>query len=268
VGGAERSARRKRQQQTAGKKAVASARASGVDRTKIIIGLVVVLLVAGAVIGGVLYSNAQKNKTAGQDIPVNSSAAAPDYPVTRDGVTVVVGKPDAKVTIDLYEDFLCPICGRFEAANSAAIQAKVKDGSIQARYHMVAILNNRSDPPGYSLDAANAALCAADANRFAAFHDSLYGKQPEEGARGYDKTQLTDLGTRAGITSPDFKSCIDTNHYTQQIQTAQDQITNTSYLQQDDGNGHKVFGTPTVAVGQKMIDTSDPQWLTNLLSAS
>jgi protein-disulfide isomerase len=271
VGGAERSARRKKQQQTAaGRKAVASAR-TGTDRTKIIIGVVVVVLLAGAVIGGVLYSNARKNQTAGQDIPVKSSAAAnpvPDYPVTRDGVTVIEGKPDAKATVDFYEDFLCPVCREFEDTNASAIQAKIKDGSLQARYHMVIILNGRSDPPGYSLDAANAALCAADAGRFPAFHDSLYGKQPEEGARGYDNAQLTKLGTDLGITSPDFKSCVDSGKYKQQIQSANDQITSTPYLQQDFGNGQKGFGTPTVAIGQKVVDTNDPQWLNKLLSAS
>jgi protein-disulfide isomerase len=269
VGGAERSARRKRQQQTAASRAVTSARASGTDRTKLVVGLVVVLLLAGAVVGGVLYANAQKNKTAGRDIVVQTpTTAGPSYPVHRDGVVVVAGKDDAKVTIDLYEDFLCPICRAFEQANKSAMEQKMQDGSLRVRYHMLAILNDRSDPEGYSLDAANAALCIADSGRFPDYHANLYNAQPEEGARGYDKGQLAKLGTDLGASNPDLKSCIDSGRYNAQIQAAQNEATNTPYLQQDPGNGKKSFGTPTVAIGQRMIDTSDPQWLNKLLSAS
>ena len=250
---------------------MASARAAGTDRTKIIIGIVVVVLLAGAVIGGVLYSNAKKNKTAGKDLggSVASSAnAAPDYPVRRDGVVVVAGKDDAKVTVDLYEDFLCPVCRVFEQANGLAMIAKVKDGSIRLRYHPVTILNNKSDPPGYSVDAANAALCVAEGGRFPAFHDTLYAQQPEEGARGYDKAQLAKLGTDLGVTTADFKSCVDSGRYNAEIESATDQIVSTPHLLQDDGTGRRVFGTPTVAVGDKLVDTSDPKWLDKVVAES
>ncbi|HEV8557455.1 MAG TPA: thioredoxin domain-containing protein [Actinophytocola sp.] len=259
MGGAERTARKKRQQQTAARKAVTSARSGG-GRTKLVVGIVVVLLLAGAVIGGVLYSNAQKNQTEGQSITPTSTRAG-DYPVRRDGVVVVAGKDDAKVTIDIYEDFLCPVCRAFEQANASAIEQKVSDGSLRVRYHMVTILNNRSDPPGYSLDSANAALCVADAGKFPAYHASLYGNQPEEGARGYDKTQLAKLGTDLGITAPDLKSCIDSGRYNADVQSATNQAVQTPYLQQDGG-----FGTPTVAVGQRVVSISDPNWLTKLLN--
>lgn len=241
--------------------AVAAARRT--DRTKLWIGLVVVLLIAGAVIGGVIYSNAQKNKTEGQTIPPVPVAAS--YPVQREDMVVVAGKSDAKATIDVYEDFLCPFCQRFEEANHSAIEQKLNDGSLRVRYHIVTILNQKSDPPGYSLDAANAALCAADGGQFPGFYRSLFAKQPEEGARGYDKSQLAGLGTALGVTG-DFKSCVDSGKYNQQIQAANDQVTELPYLKKDFGNGQVGFGTPTVAVGEKLVDTNDPQWLDKLLA--
>ena len=265
MGGAERSARRKRQAQLATQsKAVASARRSGPD-AKIIITVVVVLLVAGAVIGGVLFSNAQKNKTEGQVIPAKSASL--DYPVRRDGAVVVAGKDGAKVTVDIYEDFLCPFCRQFEESNASAIEAKLKDGSIRVQYHLVTILNDRSNPPGYSMDAANAGLCAADGGHFPDFFASLFGAQPEEGARGYDKDQLADLGTRLGITDPDFKTCVSTSRHSQEVQTAEDQATALTYLQRDFGNGRKGFSTPTIALGQTLIDTTDPAWLDKLAAS-
>ena len=249
-----------------GSKAVAAARRSGPDRTKIIIGVVVVVLLAGAVIGGILYSNAQKNKTAGQAIPAKSVSA--DYPVRRDGAVVIAGKDNAKVTVDIYEDFLCPFCRQFEDTNAAAISGKLADGSLRVQYHLVTILNSRSNPPGYSLDAANAGLCAADSNQFPAYFTSLFGSQPEEGARGYSNDQLADLGANLGITAPDFKTCVTSGRYNQQIQTAETQATSLPYLQRDIGGGKMSFSTPTIAVGQNLIDTADPKWLDKLLSAS
>jgi protein-disulfide isomerase len=265
VGGAERNARKKRQQTAAGR-TVASARASGTDRTKIIVGVVVVLLIAGVVLGGVLYTNAQKSKTEGQVIAPNTTASTVAYPARRDAAVVVAGKDDAKATIDVYEDFLCPFCARFETTNAAAMDRAMADGNLRVRYHLVAILKDKSDPAGYSLDAANAALCAADAGPFPAFHASLYKAQPEEGARGYDKSQLTKLGNDLGITAPDFTSCVQSGKYNQQVQAAQDQIKKTPYLQQDFGNGEKGFGTPTVTLGEKIIDVTDPAWLDKLLA--
>jgi protein-disulfide isomerase len=265
VSGAERNAR-KRRQEIAAKRAVAAARKAKSDRNKIIITVAVVLVIAGAVLAGVLITNNQKNKTADVAIAPKTVAVTSDISVKRDGATVLVGKDAAKTTVDIYEDFLCPVCGRFEAANADALTQKVNDGSIKVRYHLVNLLNNSSDPAGYSTDAANAALCTADAGKFPAYHASLYGSQPAEGARGYDKTQLTKLGQDLGITSPDFASCVSGGTYNQAVSDEYQKAKTTPYLQQDVG-GQRGFGTPTVAVGEKVIDTSDPNWLTTLTAA-
>lgn len=240
-------------------------RSTGPDRTKVIVGVVVVLLLAGAVIAGVLVSNAKKNKTEGQVIPALPTSVT--YQVHRDGAVVVAGKDDAKATVDVYLDMLCPFCRQFEEKYTGTLAANLAGGSLRVRYHLVTILNDRSDPPGYSLDSANAALCAADANHFTDFIGSLYAAQPAEGARGYDKSQLTSLGTRLGITTPDFATCISSGRYNADLQRAEAEATSQSYLQRDLGNGRKAFTTPTIASGQTLIDTTDPKWLDKLLTA-
>jgi protein-disulfide isomerase len=265
VGGAERTAR-KRRQELAAKRAVAAARKSKSDRNKIIITVVVVAVIAAAVITGVLVTNSQKNKTAEAVIATKSVTLAPDVTVKRDGATVLVGKDSAKTTVDIYEDFLCPVCGNFESTYSDSIVQKINDGSIKARYDLVNLLNDRSNPAGYSTDAANAALCVADdGTKFMNYHASLYGSQPAEGARGYDKTQLTKLGQDLGVTSAAFSTCVTNGTYNQAVSDEYQTARTTPYLQQDVG-GQTGFGTPTVAVGQKVIDVQDPNWLTTLTS--
>jgi len=273
VGGAERNARKKRQAQTRGPgNAVAAARRADTDRRKLYIGAAVVVVILAAVVGGVLISNSQKNTTEGKDIQAAPSSsqqtAMADVRVTRDGGVVVVGQPDAKVKLDVYEDFLCPICGHFEQTYGKTIEDHVVKGSVQVRYHMLPMLNNRSDPPGYSMDSANAGLCAADAGKFPAFHQSLYNDQPEEGSRGWDDQQLAKLGQNVGITSKDFTSCVTSGKYDSLAQAELDKATSAPYLVQDFGNGQKGFGTPTLAVGQKVVDTAKSNWLDTLVASA
>ena len=266
MGGAQRNERRKRQAEQRPGAVVAAARQAPADRTRIILVIVAVVVVGAALIAFAVISNNKKNKTEGQAIAPQTSAAAVSVPAKRDGGTVLVGKDSAKVTVDVYEDFLCPFCGKFEQTYHQQINQKVQAGELKVRYHMLPLLNDKSDPPGYSLDAANAALLAADAGKFIEFHDSLYavGTQPEEGSRGYDDDQLIKLGQDIGITSPAFAAGIKSNKYDSLVNAELDKAEKAPYLQQDFGNGQVGFGTPTVANGQKIIDISDPNWLNQL----
>ncbi|TCO62946.1 DsbA family protein [Actinocrispum wychmicini] len=256
----------KRRQELAAKRAMVAARQAKSARNKMLAGIVVVVVVAAAVIVGVIVTNNQKNKTADVAIAAKTVKMPGDLPVQRDGGTVLVGKDTAKVTLDVYEDFLCPICGNFESAYGTQMQQQVNDGNLRVRYHIVNLLNDRSDPPGYSTDAANAALCVADrGSNFVNFHASLYSAQPEEGARGYDKGQLTKLGQDVGVTSPSFASCVSNGTYDKAVSDEYQKARTTPYLQQE-YQGQKSFGTPTLAVGQTVVDWQDPNWLTKLIS--
>lgn len=265
MGGAERTARKRRQQQASGARNVAATRptrSAGPDRIKIVVGAVLAVLVAAFVVGGVLLTNASKNQTEERGIGVARAAA--EYPVRRDGGVVVAGKDDAKVTLDVYEDFLCPGCGNFEKRDSDTIEQKLAAGTLRIRYHMLPMLNNASDPPGYSLDAANAALAAADAGQFPAFHKSLFADQPVEGGRGWSDDQLIDLGTALGISSSDFADAVRTGRHDSLVQDEFRVAGQTPHLQAD-SNGQKVFaGTPTIANGTTVLDIGDPGWLAAL----
>jgi protein-disulfide isomerase len=242
---------------------VAQARGTSGDKRKWIIGIAAVVVVAALVIGGVIWTIADRNKTEGKVINPGqtTSALAGDVTQKRDGVVVTVGKTGAKASIDVYADFLCPICGQFEKTYKTQIEQAVNDGKLQVRYHMVPLLNDRSDPPGYSLDSANAGLAAADAGKFVQFHDALFANQPEEGKRGYDKAQLIKLGQDVGITDPAFAQTVNAGTYDQQINAAFQQIGTDPKLEQDFGNGQRGFGTPTVTSNGAIVSWQDPGWL-------
>lgn len=272
MGGAERRERQRRREEalrraartSSSKGRAKSSKGSGpgapptrtVDRArvrKVALGIGATAVVVAVVIGGLVWLDADKNATEGQAIDDKAGTQVDEQ---RDGAVVVVGSPKAKVTIDIYADFLCPACGAFEQRYAKAIAARVEAGDLRVRQHMVPLLNKLSDPPGYSGDAANAALCAADGGKFTAFHDSLFAAQPEEGKRGWDKGQLTKLGRDLGLGG-DFPECVASNRYAGELDAS---------LEAADKEIPK-FGTPTV-IGPDgtRIDWNNPEWLNNLFA--
>lgn len=247
--------------------AVAKARQDG-RRRKVTTGLTIVAVTAVVVLGGVLINNASRNGTEGASIAAdNSSRLRPEFAGTRDGVSVLSGSPSARLTLDIYADFLCPQCGKFQQSFAKTLEQHVNSGELRLRYHMVPLLVDASDPPGYSLDAANASLCAADAGKFVPFHDSLFAHQPKEGVRGYDKGQLTDLGTRLGITGPTFADCVTTGTYDEQLRAMLDTLSKDPALLRDGGRD-KVFATPTIVADGTIVDIRPSDWLTSLLTTT
>ncbi|WP_156753366.1 DsbA family protein [Actinokineospora pegani] len=249
----------------AGRSSVAAARAAGPDRTRLILGVIAVVVIAAVVIGGVIWTNNEKNATQDSSIPV--SAVNQDFPSSRDGASVLVGPDTARVTLDVYEDFLCPACGAFEDRYAEAMEKKMAEGTLRVRYHLVNLLNELSDPVGYSTDSANAALLAADEGKFLQFHKSLFDNQPAEGGRGWSKDQLIELGTAMGITSQAFADGVRAGTYDSLVTEAYEKARGTESLLQEGGSGQKGFGTPTLAVDNRVVDTSSPTWLDDLVAA-
>jgi len=92
---------------------------------------------------------------------------------------VVDGANGAPATLTVYEDFRCPACGQFESQFHGTVNKLRAEGKLKTEYHLVTLIDDNSGGRG-SARAANAALCAADAHRFRAYHDLLYKHQPPE----------------------------------------------------------------------------------------
>ncbi|MEU5690204.1 DsbA family protein [Actinosynnema sp. NPDC020468] len=250
MGGAERNARKKKQEQLAAAKAVTSAR-GGSDRNKVLIGIAAVVVLALVVVGGVIWSKSGSDEALSPPSGITSISV----PIKRDNAVVVVGKDDAKATIDVYEDFICPACGSFEAAYKEQIKKEIEGGSLRVRYHPLPFLVKFSDPPGYSANAANAALCATDEGKFWEYHETLFAKQPKENSAGYTKDELVKLGTDLGITGETFKTCVQSGTYDSAAQSEMDAVRGKDFFQ----------GTPAVVSGTQTLTWNDPDWLTNLV---
>lgn len=236
-------------------RSVAAARGSGRAHAGTVTAIAVVVVLAVVVFGGILLLRPDTSTAAAAIPPVTVANSAPAS-VAADG-TVVLGQPRAPHTLEVYEDPLCPICGQFEHANGADIRSAVDAGRVQVRYHLLNLLEARSNPPGYSLAASNALICSAENGAFPSYHDSLFATQPEEGAAGYADDQLAALGAAVG-TGPGFGDCVHSARHDPQIRAQLSAAENDPALLQDSGSGPS-FGTPTVLADGRVAAPDSPQ---------
>jgi protein-disulfide isomerase len=97
--------------------------------------------------------------------------------IPQDGTTL--GKSSAPVTVYLYEDFQCPICGQFSRETfPELVNRDVRDGDVKIVSEPLAFLGSDS------VEAARAALAAGEQNRYWPYSLLLFENQGEENS-GY-----------------------------------------------------------------------------------
>ncbi|HEY8719633.1 DsbA family protein [Pengzhenrongella sp.] len=174
-------------------------------------------------------------------IPVGKEGAAG----TTSGKTAA-GKTAA--TVAVYYDYMCPVCGNFEKANEAPLDALVKSGDITLEYHPISILDRLSQNTQYSTRSAQAAAYVADADpkHFVAFSEALYANQPTENSTGLSNKEIEALAVKAEVPKAVANKLFDKGgKFTTWVQAATKQ-----------GTLDGVSGTPTVFInGTKTPDS-------------
>lgn len=119
-----------------------------------------------------------------------------------EGTALVAGRSDAPVTVDVYQDYLCPFCGQFERANRDDLESLVADGTVRVRFHVMNFLDPQSGGTRYSTRAANAAVTVArdEPDKLVAFNAALFDHQPGEGSRGLGNDEIARLARAAGVS--------------------------------------------------------------------
>lgn len=153
-----------------------------------VVGIVVLLLLVGVVVA-----------RATDQGPVEVTAD----PAGESAYGVTMGPADAPRTIVVYEDFLCPFCGRFDTATFDQLADLAARGEVLVDYRPFSLLR-----PDYSTEAAGAfkvVLDAAGPEVALDFHAALFAEQPEESGPYPDTDALVDLAVAAGATEADVR---------------------------------------------------------------
>ncbi|MBF6046861.1 thioredoxin domain-containing protein [Streptomyces sp. NRRL B-1677] len=169
------------------------------DRTRrqlIVGGAVVAVLAVGA---GIVVAVSQLGKDGKSGLNESWEAASKQELVKPantggdKGTEILIGKKDAKHTLDLYQDMRCPICSVFEQSVGDTIDKDVKDGKYKVSYHVATFLDRNFGGSGSknALSALGAALNVSP-EAFSAYNKALYSKanHPNETKDDYAKDDV------------------------------------------------------------------------------
>jgi protein-disulfide isomerase len=159
-------------------------------------GVVILALVVAIVVSvmSAARSTVAPTSTAPSDRLVAPANATP-------GGAIAIGEATAPVRLELYLDYMCPYCGRFERANSAEIERLVAAATVRLELYPLSFLDRFSAGTRYSTRAANAVVTVADREPLAllAFNRALFDAQPEEGTPGLSDDEIAARAQAAGV---------------------------------------------------------------------
>jgi protein-disulfide isomerase len=176
---------------------------------------IAVLATIGALVAGVVLIAAivllQKPATTGGGTaggPDASFAAPAEIPPGDLGDTPgSLGNANAPLTMEITEDFQCPICGRFSNEQlGRLIDDFVRPGLLRIVAHDVDFLDRGSSTE--SLDAAAAAGCAGEQGRYWEYHAWLYANQHGENQGAFSPDRLRAIAGRVELDESSFAACL------------------------------------------------------------
>ena len=157
----------------------------------VIVGLIVAIVVS--------LVNAARPGGANDRTAANTSLVTPAIATAKGALTI--GESTAPVRLEIYLDYMCPYCGRFERANSAELERMVAEGTVRIELYPLSFLDKASNGTRYSTRAANAVATVADRapDKLQAFSNALFASQPAERSEGLSDSQIAKLATDAGV---------------------------------------------------------------------
>ncbi|GGB40234.1 hypothetical protein GCM10011492_33790 [Flexivirga endophytica] len=207
--------------------------------SKGLIGGIIAAVIVVVVIVAVFVTQANKSSSFAGSVPKGGTDNADGLRAYPD-VKLKSGAP----TVDLYEDFQCPICNDLEKSNGEQILKMAKDGQVKVVWHLMTFLEDNFRNQPASTIAANGLYCAADAGKAAEYHTKAFaGQRPEQQeAQGdsFTKADIKKYGKQAGIAGAKltkFNSCVDKGSYNKYVKSTMDKAGK---------NG--VTGTPTLFI--------------------
>jgi protein-disulfide isomerase len=227
-------------------------------RTKVLLqgGIILASIAIIAVIGLVIFNSIRPAgpgpaNMASDGIQLSQGAVATTTPALEAGEDPIPNERDEAagvLDIQMFVDYLCPICRSFEETNGAYISSLMENGNTTVEIHPIAILDRLSQGTKYSTRAVNAAACVANSspNDYYAFHNLLFANQPAENTTGLTDDELIALTVEAGVDDAEtIASCIRDQEFKAWVAASTARALNGPI---PNSNVDKVQGTPTVIV--------------------
>ncbi|MEU5051016.1 thioredoxin domain-containing protein [Streptomyces sp. NPDC021096] len=137
-------------------------------RRQLLVGGAIVAVLAIAAGAGVALTKAtdgsKNNKVSSEDWESAAKEREFKKPANSTGdkgASVVLGKQDAKNTLEVFEDMRCPVCSGFEQTVGETVLKDLKDGKYKVQYRMGTFLDRNPMIKGSGSKNALSALGAA-----------------------------------------------------------------------------------------------------------
>ncbi|MCD7101771.1 DsbA family protein [Pseudoclavibacter sp. 13-3] len=230
-------------------------------RNRLLIQIGVVVAVVAVVVGGwLIVQNVQKHEQAAASVmpanmPNDGVVISQDLAVQRAEARSVDVQPerqtsaDGRLVVELYADFMCPVCGQFEQTYGQMLSEQAQAGNIDLVIHPVSILDQASQGTKYSTRAAAAAASVATyaPDSFLNYFTTLLqpGVQPSESTSGLTDDRLVELARQViGDDQPDEQDQVEKSIRDGEFKKWVKRSTDAANL----------TGTPTVYIDGQSVD--------------
>ncbi|MCX4091144.1 serine/threonine protein kinase PknE [Nocardia sp. alder85J] len=227
----------------------------------IVIALLMVVLAAAGVAAGVYFGRDRPTPVA-IDSTTPTTPPAAGIQLLDDGVRI--GTPNAPTTIDMFNEPICPPCGKLLTTFSPDIQSGIDSGRLAVRFHLLDFLDDRSASRNYSTRAVAATRCVAQSGDAVAYLKTYQGLftpnfQPsEDGRTDHSDSDLAQLARGAGASAA-TADCITSGRLMD--------LARATAAQGEDRLDELMpggYSTPAVFEGTVKVDTSRSDWVTRL----
>ncbi|KAB8168685.1 thioredoxin domain-containing protein [Streptomyces sp. 3MP-14] len=178
------------------------------------------------------------------------SVAAPSNATGEDGLTVLIGDPEAANTVTLYEDPRCPSCAAFEQGVGESIHEGIENGDYNVEYVFGTFLDERLGGTG-SRNAVSALGAALDVSpeAFQGLHEQLYAvdNHPSESTDDFGSDErLIELAQNVPELegNADFETAVNNSMFAGWALQMSDKFDGTE----------DVSGTPTIKVNGQVVE--------------
>ncbi len=201
-----------------------------------------ILIAAILISGSLIYSAGVKSfKPETQTAAIQEAAQGATGKIASPqiGDDVILGDPEAPVTIFIFSDYQCPACGLFYQQTEHLLRKNYVETKKAKMVHKDFPLENIHP---LARSAAEAAECGRDQGRYWIYHDALLERQKELG-----QIDFAELAETLGLNKTEFSQCYNNRKYKDEVTT-----------DLSEGLNLGVEATPTIFINDKMIQGAYP----------
>ncbi len=172
--------------------------------------VIAIICIFAVIIVGLIVLSMTPKKAATQ--PTEAIVAGTTFTNTS-GLNM--GDPNAKVKVIEFADFQCPWCQYFQQTLEPTIISQYVDtGKVYFTFSPMAFVGQES------IDAALAAYCANDQNKFWEYRSIMYANLTGENVGSYSQTNLIAFAKSIGLDVDTFTQCLTSAKHQSDIDAA------------------------------------------------